>query len=136
MKATVSFKTCFPALLMAACIGCASLGNRDVLAVAEAPSKVSVAAQSGPETEARAVWIASSYFNKEKRKAIPEIRTALDRFAAIGVNNLFCFHVMEYQHEKGWDFLEALLREAHARGIKVHPCWCPGHVYPSWNQEV
>ncbi|MCD4693043.1 MAG: hypothetical protein K8R79_09025, partial [Calditrichales bacterium] len=47
--------------------------------------------QNKPKKECRAVWIHSSYFNQEKEKAISEIKNMLDSYAAIGINNLFCF---------------------------------------------
>ena len=123
-------------VLLAVFVGCVSTEPKGRTGVVGKALDANIPPRSSPDGEVRAVWIASGYFDNEKQKAMPEVRTALDRFAAIGVNDVFCFHVMKYQNEKDWDFLEALLREAHARGIRVHPCWCPGHVYPSWNQEV
>ena len=117
MSAAGFSKLFFAVAWIAFCIGCASPEHKGRTDVVGRASDANTSPRSGPDGEIRAVWISSGYFNKEKQKAIPEIRTALERFAAIGVNDIFCFHVMEYQHEKGWDFLEALLREAHARGI-------------------
>lgn len=136
MNVSGSVKLLCTAALLAVFAGCVSPEHKGHTGVAGKTNDANTLPRSIPDGEVRAVWIASSYFNNEKQKAIPEIRTALDRFAAIEVNDIFCFHAMKYQNEKGWDFLETLLSEAHARGIRVHPCWCPGHVYPSWKQEV
>jgi uncharacterized lipoprotein YddW (UPF0748 family) len=83
--------------------------------------------QNNPQKECRAVWIHSSYFNQEKEKAISEIKNMLDSYTAIGINNLFCFSSMMDQHKKGWDFLNALINEAHKREMKVHSIFCPGN---------
>jgi uncharacterized lipoprotein YddW (UPF0748 family) len=33
---------------------------------------------------------------------------------------------MMEQHQKKWDFLEVLIKEAHEKNIKIHPIFCPG----------
>jgi uncharacterized lipoprotein YddW (UPF0748 family) len=91
--------------------------------------------------EGRAVWIHANLFKGAEEETIQELDRLLDGYAALGINHLFCFNAMTDQHRKGWDFLDALLKAAHARGIQVHPIFFPGHrlrlegemeVKPEW----
>ena len=83
--------------------------------------------QPKPPQEVRAVWIHSSMFSQEKDQAVLRMQEMLDNYTEIGINNLFCFSSLVFQHQKEWDFLEVLLEEAHKRDIKVHPIFYPGH---------
>ena len=82
--------------------------------------------QSKQQGEGRAVWVSSFMFSQERKEAFLQIEDVLDKYATIGINNLFCFNSMKDQHQKQWDFLEVLLKEAHQRNIKVHSIFCPG----------
>ena len=89
-----------------------------------------------PTGEARAMWISSGLFSKEKEKAQIEMQELFDKYAQIGITDLFAFSVLKWQHKMDWDFLDVMLKEAHARNIKVHPCICPSHIYPGWEKTV
>ncbi len=77
------------------------------------------------QKEGRAVWISANMFSMEKEEAVSQIKEVLNKYSLIGINNLFCFSTMLDQHKKGWDFLKSFLKEAHKRGMKVHPIFCP-----------
>ena len=116
--------------------GCAQTGPKPRLGVSDSAGDARKVHQRDPAGEGRAVWISSGYFSRQKETAVSEIRETLDRFAGIGVNNLFCFSALPGQHQMDWDFLEVLLQQAHARGMKVHPCYCAGHLYPAWKDQI
>ena len=82
--------------------------------------------QSMQQKEGRAVWISSTMFDDDEKEATNQLKELLDKYDEMGINNLFCFSSMIYQHQKKWDFLEILLKEAHKRNIKVHSIFCPG----------
>ncbi len=121
-------------LVVIAWTGCETTGGGEVppadRASFDAPREPSRA------EEVRGVWISSSYYSSEKEEAALQMREALDGYAAAGVTDLFCFGALPDQHALDWDFLAVLLEEAHARSMRVHPCICPGHVYPGWEEEV
>ena len=82
--------------------------------------------QTVQQKEGRAVWLHSSIFEDEKEEATQHLKELLDKYAEIGINNIFCFYAMKDQNQKEWDFLEILLEKAHKKGMKVHPIICPG----------
>jgi uncharacterized lipoprotein YddW (UPF0748 family) len=82
--------------------------------------------QTMQQKEGRAVWLHASIFEDEEIEATQQLEDFLDKYAEIGINNIFCFYTMMDQHQKKWDFLEVLLKEAHERTIKVHSIFCPG----------
>lgn len=116
--------------------GCAPLEHRERCDISDRVRDAQTSARCNPHTEGRAVWISSGYFNQEKQRAVSELEDTLDTYARIGINNLFCFSALPGQHQMDWDFLEVLLQQAHARGMKVHPCYCAGHLYPAWRDEI
>jgi len=83
--------------------------------------------QTKNHKEGRAVWLHSSMLKQERKEVILQLEDLFDKYAGIGINHIFCFYSMMDQHQKGWDFLEVLIKEAHKREIKVHPIFCPGH---------
>ena len=87
---------------------------------------VTLFSQPMPQKEGRAVWISSTMFEDDEKEATQHLKELLDKYAEIGINNLFCFSSMMYQHQKKWDFLKILIKEAHERNIKVHSIFCPG----------
>ncbi|MEA1896363.1 MAG: family 10 glycosylhydrolase [Bacteroidota bacterium] len=87
---------------------------------------VTLFSQQVQQKEGRAVWLHSSIFEDDEKEATHQLEELLDKYADIGINNIFCFYTMMYQHHKNWDFLEVLLTEAHERNIKVHSIFCPG----------
>jgi len=82
--------------------------------------------QTEPAVEGRAVWLHGSLFEDDKKEATLQMKELLDKYSEIGINTLFCYYTMMDQHNRKWDFLEVLLKEAHARNIEVHSNFCPG----------
>ncbi len=74
--------------------------------------------------EVRALWLHYSKFSMDKKQAIQQIQKLFDKYAEIGINNLFCYSTMKYQHKRKWDYLKVLIDEAHKRDIKIHPTFC------------
>ncbi|MEA1875388.1 MAG: family 10 glycosylhydrolase [Bacteroidota bacterium] len=83
-------------------------------------------AQPEPPLEGRAVWLHGSLFEDDEKEATLHMQELLDKYSEIGINTLFCYYTMMDQHNRKWDFLEVLLKEAHERNIKVHANFCPG----------
>jgi len=77
--------------------------------------------------EPRVVWIHAALFPADRAGAIGRMRALLDDYRAAGISAVFCFDSLPAQHRKGWDFLAALVAEAHARRIEVQPIICPGY---------
>ena len=82
--------------------------------------------QTVQQKEGRAVWLHASIFEDEEIEATQQLEDLLDKYAEIGINNIFCFYTMMDQHQKKWNFLEVLLKESHERTIKIHSIFCPG----------
>jgi uncharacterized lipoprotein YddW (UPF0748 family) len=82
--------------------------------------------QDKKKEEGRAVWLHASIFEDNEKEATQHLKELLNKYDEIGINNIFCFYTMMDQHQKKWDFLEVLLKEAHQRNIKVHSIFCPG----------
>ncbi|MCK4813371.1 MAG: family 10 glycosylhydrolase [Candidatus Marinimicrobia bacterium] len=78
------------------------------------------------QEEGRAVWLHASIFEDEEKEATQHLKELLNKYDKIGINNIFCFYTMMDQHQKKWDFLKVLLKEAHQRNIKIHSIFCPG----------
>ena len=82
--------------------------------------------QDKKKEEGRAIWLHASIFDDNEKEATKHLKELLNKYNEIGINNIFCFYTMMDQHQKKWDFLEVLLKEAHQRNIKVHSIFCPG----------
>ena len=82
--------------------------------------------QQVQQKEGRAVWFYGSMFEDDKKEATQHIKEVLDKYSEIGINTLFCFSTMMDQHNREWDYLKVLLKEAHKRDIEVHSSFCPG----------
>ncbi len=78
------------------------------------------------QKEGRAVWLHGSLFEDKQKEATQHLEELLDKYSEIGINTIFCYYTMMYQHNREWDYLEVLLTEAHQRNIKVHSNFCPG----------
>jgi uncharacterized lipoprotein YddW (UPF0748 family) len=85
------------------------------------------AVRVGASAEPRAVWIHAALFPADRAEAIGRMRALLDDYRAAGITAVFCFDSLPAQHHKSWDLLAALVAEAHARQIEVHPVICPGY---------
>lgn len=77
--------------------------------------------------EERGVWIHSRMFGNVEEEAARKMEELFSQYAEIGISDLYCFNSMMDQHKMSWDFLDVLLKRAHARGIRVHPILFPGH---------
>ncbi len=82
--------------------------------------------QTVQREEGRAVWLHASIFEDDEKEATQHLKELLNKYAEIGINNIFCFYTMMDQHQKKWDFLDVLIKEAHEKDIKVHSNFCPG----------
>ncbi len=78
------------------------------------------------QKEGRAIWLHSTLFEDDEKEATLHLKELLNKYSEIGINTIFCYYTMMYQHNREWDFLEVLLKEAHERDIKVHSNFCPG----------
>lgn len=78
----------------------------------------------------RGVWIHASLFGRDEAAAVARMQATLDDYRRAGIDAVFCFFTLPDEHGLGWDFLPALAREAHARGIEVHPVVSPGYTVP------
>ena len=87
------------------------------------PAAMSGASEKDPADEGRAVWLHAPMFGPDEEKAAAEMKETFDEYASLGINNLFVFS-SDYSNQ--WDALSLILELAHARGIKVHPCYNPG----------
>ena len=87
---------------------------------------VTLFSQTKQTDEKRAVCLHDYMFSLKKIEAITEIRDLLDKYTPIGINNLVCFFDLSSK-PKDYDFLKLLIREAHKRGMKVHPIIHPGY---------
>ena len=97
-----------------------------ILVFAFATVPESLFSQVTETKEGRAVWVHTDLFDENEEEATQQMNELLDKYADIGINNIFCYNSMMDQHQKGWDLLKILIEEAHTRGIKVHPVFCPG----------
>jgi hypothetical protein len=87
---------------------------------------VTLFSQEKQKDEMRAVCLHDYMFSTKKIEAITEIRDLLDKYTPIGINNLVCFFDLSSK-PKDYDFLKLIIREAHKRGMKVHPIIHPGY---------
>lgn len=87
---------------------------------------VTLFSQMVQQKEGRAVWLHSSIFEDDEKEATQHLKELLSKYAEIGINNIFCYYTMMYQHNRQWNFLKVLLKEAHKRRIRVHSNFCPG----------
>ena len=113
-------------LVLGLAVAAAGLGPERTHAIEHHAAPIGTTA----EIPMRAVWIHAGLFPADRAGAIARMRTLLDDYRAAGVGSLFCFDSLPAQHGKGWDLLAALITEAHARGIGVHPVISPGYTVP------
>ena len=77
--------------------------------------------------EFRGIWLHSGLFDKNAATGRDQISKLFDSYRVIGINNLFCYYTLKDENGFEWDYLQVLIEEGHARGIKIHPIFCPGH---------
>jgi uncharacterized lipoprotein YddW (UPF0748 family) len=112
----------------------ASLASVIVVALALA----SAAAPGGPRNRAtrspvtppaavRGVWIHPGLFGADQAAAVAKMGTTFDDYRRAGISVVYSFFTLPDEHRVGWDFLGALVREAHRHGLQVHPVLSPGY---------
>ncbi|MFZ2340757.1 MAG: family 10 glycosylhydrolase [Bacteroidales bacterium] len=77
--------------------------------------------------ENRAVWLHPGIFSADADTALRQMTDLFDSYRDAGINNLFCYNSLKDENAFQWDYLQALIDEGHARGIKIHPIICPGY---------
>ena len=80
-----------------------------------------------PASAARGVWIHPGLFGADQAAAVAKMRATFDDYRRAGFSIVYCFFTLPDEHRYGWDFLGVLVREAHARGVQVHPVLSPGY---------
>jgi uncharacterized lipoprotein YddW (UPF0748 family) len=80
-----------------------------------------------PPAAARGVWIHPGLFGADQAAAVAKMGTTFDDYRGAGISLVYCFFTLPDEHRYGWDVLGVLAREAHARGLRVHPVLSPGY---------
>ena len=80
-----------------------------------------------PEVEFRAVWLHQNFFDRNETKGKEQIINLFDKYAEIGINNLFCYYTLPGENNLEWDYLTFIIDEGKKRNIGIHPIFCPGH---------
>ena len=83
--------------------------------------------EQGTQPEMRAVWLHPGLFSLDENKANKQIDSLFDAYREIGINNLFCYNTTPDENNFKWDYLGALIKHGHEKGIKIHPIFYPGH---------
>jgi uncharacterized lipoprotein YddW (UPF0748 family) len=93
------------------------------------------------QSEFRGVWLHPGVFNQNRDKALVQMDSLFRIYQEIGINNLFCYNAGPDEKGFGWDYLGALIKAGHAKGLKIHPVFYPGYDinpdeelarHPSW----
>jgi uncharacterized lipoprotein YddW (UPF0748 family) len=93
------------------------------------------------QPEFRGVWMHTGLFSLNQEKAVMQMDSLFSLYSEIGINNLFCYNSMPDENTFGWDYLGALIKKGHEKGIKIHPTFYPGYEinletellnHPSW----
>ena len=79
------------------------------------------------QPEFRGVWLHPGLFNQDKARAAIQMDSLFSIYHDIGINNLFCYNTTSDENSFNWDYLDALVRAGHEKGIKIHPVFYPGH---------
>ncbi len=66
-------------------------------------------------------------FSNEKNTAISELNEKLTFYKEIGIENLYVFNTLKNENNKNWNFLKAVIKIAHQKGLKIHPIITPGN---------
>ena len=80
-----------------------------------------------PAAAVRGVWIHPGFFGASQAAAVAKMGTTFDDYRRAGISVVYCFFTLPDEHRLGWDLLGVLVREAHARGLQVHPVMSPGY---------
>ena len=79
------------------------------------------------QPEFRGVWLHPGLFSLDKTRAVIQMDSLFTIYHNIGINNLFCYNTTSDENSFTWDYLDALVRASHEKGIKIHPVFYPGH---------
>jgi len=79
------------------------------------------------QPELRGVWLHPGLFSLNQDKALFQMDSLFAQYSDIGINNLFCYNTSPEENSFGWDYLDALIRKGHDKGIRIHPIFYPGH---------
>lgn len=77
--------------------------------------------------EFRGVWLHTGLFSPDREKALFQIDSLFTLYRETGINNLFCYNAAPGENPFSWDYLEALVKSGHEKGIKIHPVFYPGY---------
>ena len=91
------------------------------------PRSRAVGSPVTPAAAVRGVWIHPGLFGADQAAAVAKMATTFDDYRRAGISVVYCFFTLPDEHRVGWDFLGVLVREAHARGLQVHPVLSPGY---------
>jgi len=80
-----------------------------------------------PEKEFRAVWLHQNLFSRNEKEGKEQIICLFDKYAEIGINNLFCYYTLPEENNLDWDYLSFIISEGKKRNMGIHPIFCPGH---------
>jgi len=80
-----------------------------------------------PAAGVRGVWIHPGLFGADQAAAVAKMSTTFDDYRRAGISVVYCFFTLPDEHRYGWDLLGLLVREAHSRGLQVHPVMSPGY---------
>jgi uncharacterized lipoprotein YddW (UPF0748 family) len=86
-----------------------------------------LAVQGKVAAAVRGVWIHPGLFGADQAAAVAKMQSTFEDYQRAGISNVYCFFTLPDEHRLGWDFLGTLVREAHARALRVHPVLSPGY---------
>ncbi len=80
-----------------------------------------------PRSELRGVWLHPGLFSVSHEKALNQMDSLFSLYQETGINNLFCYNAAPGENGFEWNYLEALIKTGHQKGIKIHPIFYPGY---------
>ncbi len=93
------------------------------------------------QSEIRGVWLHPGLFSLDETRASVQMDSLFNAYQEIGINTLFCYNSIPGENSFKWDYLDALIRKGHEKGIKIHPIFYPGYTvnlekeiadHPAW----
>ena len=93
------------------------------------------------QPEIRGVWLHPGLFSLDESRASVQMDSIFKAYQEIGINTLFCYNSIPGENSFEWDYLDALIRKGHEKGIKIHPIFYPGYTvnlekeiadHPAW----
>ncbi|MGD0340483.1 MAG: family 10 glycosylhydrolase [Bacteroidales bacterium] len=77
--------------------------------------------------EFRGVWLHPGLFSLNQTRAVEQMDSLFSFYRDIGINNLFCYNTTTDENNFQWDYLDALIKKGHEKGIRIHPIFYPVH---------